>query len=153
MLPTGAINALLQTLEERPEHVKFILATTEPQKIPTTILSRCQRFDFKKIPDDDIIKRLKIICRKANINCEENALKIMAVLSEGHMRDAISILERCSQEGEASKIITIDEVKDLVGLPKLEYIHSIAKSILDYDTVKALEVIDKVIEDGKDLYN
>ena len=153
MLSTGAFNALLKTLEEPPEHVKFILATTEPQKIPTTILSRCQRFDFKKIPDDDIIKRLKIICRKANINCEENALKIMAVLSEGHMRDAISILERCSQEGEASKIITIDEVKDLVGLPKLEYIHSIAKSILDYDTVKALEVIDKVIEDGKDLYN
>ncbi len=151
MLSTGAFNALLKTLEEPPEHVKFILATTEPQKIPTTILSRCQRFDFKKIPEQDIIKRLKIICSESNIKIDEEALKIIAVLSEGHMRDAISILERCSQENLEN--ITVDIVKELVGLPSLEYINKISRAILEYDTIKALQVIDEVIEDGKDLYN
>ena len=152
MLSTGAFNALLKTLEEPPEHVKFILATTEPQKLPTTILSRCQRFDFKKIPENDIIKRLNIICNESNIKIDEEALKIIAVLSEGHMRDAISILERCSQE-ENTEIITTDEVKELVGLPKLEYINRLSRAILEKDTIKALEVIDDVINDGKDLYN
>ncbi len=151
MLSTGAFNALLKTLEEPPEHVKFILATTEPQKLPTTILSRCQRFDFKKIPENDIIKRLKIICSEAKIKIDEEALKIIAVLSEGHMRDAISILERCSQENTEN--ITVDEVKELVGLPKLEYINKLSRAILEKDTINALEVIDEVINDGKDLYN
>lgn len=151
MLSTGAFNALLKTLEEPPEHVKFILATTEPQKLPMTILSRCQRFDFKKIPEADIIKRLKIICEGASIKIDEEALKIIAVLSEGHMRDAISILERCSQEN--SENITIEEVKELVGLPSLEYINKLARGILEHDTVASLEAVDNVIEDGKDLYN
>ena len=145
MLSTGAFNALLKTLEEPPEHVKFILATTEPQKIPTTILSRCQRFDFKKIPEQDIIKRLKIICTESSIKIDEEALKIIAVLSEGHMRDAISILERCSQENLEN--ITVDIVKELVGLPSLEYINKISRAILEYDTIKALQAIDEVIED------
>ena len=151
MLSTGAFNALLKTLEEPPSHVKFILATTEPQKLPTTILSRCQRFDFKKIPENDIVKRLKIICEGSDINADEEALKIMAVLSEGHMRDAISILERCSQE--SSEKITTDEVKELVGLPSLTYINKLTRAILEYDAMNALEAIDEVIEDGKDLYN
>ena len=151
MLSTGAFNALLKTLEEPPEHVKFILATTEPQKLPTTILSRCQRFDFKKIPEEDIIKRLRIICKEANINVNESAYKIIAVLSEGHMRDAISILERCSQEN--SKDITVDEVKELVGLPRLEYIHKLATGIIEYNAMNCLSVVDEVIKDGKDLYN
>jgi DNA polymerase-3 subunit gamma/tau len=94
MLSTGAFNALLKTLEEPPEHVKFILATTEPQKLPATILSRCQRFDFKRIPENDIISRLEVICKSSNIKASEDALRVMAALSEGHMRDAISILER-----------------------------------------------------------
>ena len=128
MLSPGAFNALLKTLEEPPSHVKFILATTEPQKLPTTILSRCQRFDFKKIPEADIIKRLDIICKSADIKIDDEALKVIAVLSEGHMRDAISILERCSQENV--EIITIDEVKELVGLPSLEYINKLARGIL-----------------------
>ena len=68
MLSQGAFNALLKTLEEPPEHVKFILATTEPQKLPATILSRCQRFDFKRIPDEDIIKRLELVCKESNVN-------------------------------------------------------------------------------------
>ena len=87
MLSPGAYNALLKTLEEPPEHVKFILATTEPQKLPTTILSRCQRFDFKKITDENIVKRLKIICEESKIKITDEALELIAVLSEGAMRD------------------------------------------------------------------
>ena len=151
MLSVGAFNALLKTLEEPPEHVKFILATTEPQKLPTTILSRCQRFDFKKISDEYIIKRLKVICEGANIKISEEAMKIIAVLSEGAMRDAISILERCSQE--SSDEISADMVKELVGIPNLEYISRISKAMLANDEISALGVIDEVIKEGKDLYN
>ncbi|MGN1298587.1 MAG: DNA polymerase III subunit gamma/tau [Candidatus Scatovivens sp.] len=151
MLSTGAFNALLKTLEEPPEHVKFLLATTEPQKLPATILSRCQRFDYKKISDEDIIKRLKIICSKDKINITDGALKIIATLSEGAMRDAISILERCAQEN----IEKIDEteVKDLVGIPSLEYINKITLAIFNKDETEALNVLEEVINQGKDLYN
>lgn len=151
MLSTGAFNALLKTLEEPPEHVKFILATTEPQKLPTTILSRCQRFDFKKIAEQDIIKRLKVICKESDINITEEALKTIAVLSEGGMRDAISILERCLQDGD--KEIVDDKVKDLVGIPKIEYINRITESIINSDEESALKTAEEVIEEGKDLYN
>ncbi len=151
MLSIAAFNALLKTLEEPPAHVKFILATTEPQKLPVTILSRCQRFDFKQIPNEDIINRLKVICKEMKISADEDALNLMAVLSEGHMRDAISILERCSQEGDSN--ITIDMVKELVGIPKIEYINKIANAIIDYDTISALGVVDDIIREGKDLYN
>lgn len=151
MLSIGAFNALLKTLEEPPEHVKFILATTEPQKLPTTILSRCQRFDFKKISNEDVIKRLKIICNEANIKINEEALNIIAVLSEGAMRDAISILERCSQE--STEEITANVVKDLVGIPNLQYINKISKAILQNNEIDALSAVDEVINEGKDLYN
>lgn len=151
MLSPGAFNALLKTLEEPPAHVKFILATTEPQKLPTTILSRCQRFDFKKIPEQDIIKRLNIICESTDIKIDADALKVIATLSEGHMRDAISILERCSQEN--SEKITIEEVKELVGLPSLEYINKLARGIIEKDTMNSLQAIDDVLNEGKDLYN
>ena len=151
MLSVGAFNALLKTLEEPPEHVKFILATTEPQKLPTTILSRCQRFDFKKISNEDVIKRLKIICNEANIKINEEALNIIAVLSEGAMRDAISILERCSQE--STEEITANVVKDLVGIPNLQYINKISKAILQNNEIDALSAVDEVINEGKDLYN
>ena len=151
MLSIGAFNALLKTLEEPPEHVKFILATTEPQKLPTTILSRCQRFDFKKIGDNDVIKRLKIICAESNINITEEALKIIAVLSEGAMRDAISILERCAQENIEE--INVADIKELVGLPSLEYINKVADAICEYDEVRALEGVNDVIDNGKDIYN
>ena len=108
MLSTGAFNALLKTLEEPPAHVIFILATTEPQKLPATILSRCQRFDFKRISAEDITKRLKYICESINIQIEDNALKIISDLADGAMRDAISILDRCVSDGE--EVIT--EKKD-----------------------------------------
>ena len=151
MLSVGAFNALLKTLEEPPEHVKFILATTEPQKLPATILSRCQRFDYKKINDENVVKRLKIICSESDIRITDDALKTIAILSEGAMRDAISILERCSQE--SSDEVTIDLVKELVGLPSLEYIHKLTKAILENDEITALQAIDDVIKEGKDLYN
>lgn len=151
MLSTGAFNALLKTLEEPPEHVKFILATTEPQKLPATILSRCQRFDFKKISEEDISKRLQIVCNETNIEITKEALKVISTLAEGAMRDALSILERCIQDGETK----IDEtkIKDLVGIPKFTYINNITKAIINYSPEEALQAIDDVIKEGKDLSN
>ena len=151
MLSTGAFNALLKTLEEPPEHVKFILATTEPQKLPATILSRCQRFDFKRISNDNIIKRLKIVCKESDIEITDEALNTIAVLSEGAMRDALSILERCIQDGENK--IDEDKIKDLVGIPKITYINNIVESIFKYDINQALESTEVVLEEGKDITN
>ena len=151
MLSVGAFNALLKTLEEPPAHVKFILATTEPQKLPTTILSRCQRFDFKKISEEDIIKRLRVICKDAEIEIDEDALKLISVLAEGAMRDAISILERCYQE--SSEKVTSQIVKELVGIPSLVTINKITSGIINNDEITSLDAIDDVLKDGKDLYN
>ena len=120
MLSQGAFNALLKTLEEPPEHVKFILATTEPQRLPATILSRCQRFDFKRISNENIIKRLKVVCKESNIEITNEAMQMIAVLAEGAMRDALSILERCVQDGENK--IDEDKIRDLVGIPKTTYV-------------------------------
>ena len=151
MLSVGAFNALLKTLEEPPEHVKFILATTEPQKLPATILSRCQRFDYKKISPENIKSRLEFICKESNINITDEALKTISVLAEGAMRDGLSILERCVQEGE--DLIDDDKVKELVGIPKVEYINKIVNSVIDYNVEETLQNIDTVIADGKDLNN
>lgn len=151
MLSVGAFNALLKTLEEPPSHVKFILATTEPQKLPATILSRCQRFDYKKINAEDIKSRLEYICKESNISITEEALKTISELAEGAMRDGLSILERCVQEGEDE--ITDEKVKDLVGIPKTEYIFNIINSVVKNDVDETLKNIDIVISDGKDLNN
>lgn len=151
MLSTGAFNALLKTLEEPPEHVKFILATTEPQKLPATILSRCQRFDFKKIPNEDIIRRLKYVAKKSNIEITEGALSLIAVLSEGAMRDALSILERCVQDGDTN--IDEDRIKDLVGIPKFTYINEVVKSFIEYDVEASIKAVDDILKEGKDLNN
>lgn len=151
MLSTGAFNALLKTLEEPPAHVKFILATTEPQKLPATILSRCQRFDFKRISNQDVVKRLKIICRESNIDITEGALNIIAVLSEGAMRDAISILERCA--GEEKGLIDEDGVRSLVGIPKTAQIYSVVKSIIELNSDEVINNTNNIIEEGKDVDN
>ncbi len=151
MLSLGAFNALLKTLEEPPEHVKFILATTEPQKLLTTILSRCQRFDFKKISNENIIKRLKIVCKESNIEITDKALELIAVLSEGAARDALSILERCMQDGNSN--IDENKIKDLVGIPKFTYVHSIIKGIIEKDIEASLKTIEDVLNEGKDLEN
>ena len=151
MLTTGAFNALLKTLEEPPAHVKFILATTEPQKLPATILSRCQRFDFKRISNEDIVKRLKIICKESNIEITDDALKIIAVLSEGAMRDAISILERCT--GEQKGLIDENHVRDLVGIPKMDQIFSVVKAIIESNVDEAIANVKNIINEGKDVDN
>lgn len=151
MLSTGAFNALLKTLEEPPEHVKFILATTEPQKLPATILSRCQRFDFKRISTQDIIKRLGIICKEGNIQISKEALELISILSEGAMRDAISILERCA--AEQTEEINEDKVRDLVGIPKITYINKLAKGIINKEPEEAINIVNTILEEGKDIDN
>ena len=151
MLSTGAFNALLKTLEEPPEHVKFILATTEPQKLPATILSRCQRFDFKRISNEDIIKDLEYVCEQSGIKITKEALQIIAILAEGGMRDALSILERCNQEGNDE--IDENKVKDLVGIPKTVFINQIIESIINKNTEETLITLQNIIEDGKDINN
>ncbi len=151
MLSTGAFNALLKTLEEPPSHVKFILATTEPQKLPATILSRCQRFDFKKISNENISKRLQYVCDESKIEITKEALNIISVLAEGAMRDALSILERCLQEGNEK--IDEDLVKDLVGIPKLTFISQIMTSIIEGDIEKTIKTVEEVMQEGKDLTN
>lgn len=151
MLSTGAFNALLKTLEEPPAHVKFILATTEPQKLPATILSRCQRFDFKRISNEDIIKRLEIVSKEAGIDITSDALKVISTLSEGAMRDALSILERCVQEGNNK--IDEDRVKELVGIPKIIFVNKIVSNILNNNAVEALQALNEVLSTGKDLQN
>lgn len=150
MLSTGAFNALLKTLEEPPSHVKFILATTEPQKLPATILSRCQRFDFKKLSNEYIIKRLNIVCKESNIDITPDAVATIAILAEGGMRDALSILERCAQEEGK---ITQEVVKELVGIPTLSSVNKLAKEILSKNAQEALVTIAEVLDSGKDIEN
>ncbi len=149
MLSTGAFNALLKTLEEPPAHVIFILATTEPQKLPATILSRCQRFDFKRISQNDIVRRLKYICENSNVQIEENALKLISNLADGAMRDAISILDRCISEN--SENITENMVRELTGVPKFEYLIDMSESILKKDIEASIELTKKIINEGKDI--
>ena len=151
MLSTGAFNALLKTLEEPPEHVKFILATTEPQKLPATILSRCQRFDFKRISVEDIIKRLKIVCEESKIEITEEALRLVANLSEGAMRDALSILERCMQDGDNQ--ISIEKIRELVGIPEITYIHKLLRYIVQSNIEGVIESTQEVLKEGKDIHN
>ena len=151
MLSSGAFNAFLKTLEEPPEHVKFILATTEPQKLIATILSRCQRFDFKKISNEDLIKRMKIVCTESGIEITDIALNLIATLAEGGARDALSILERCTQDGDTK--IDEDKVKDLVGIPKFVYIYNIIRGITDKDIEQSLKAMQDVLDEGKDLNN
>lgn len=149
MLSTGAFNALLKTLEEPPKHVIFILATTEPQKLPVTILSRCQRFDFRRLSIENIIKRLKYICEQIEVEPEENALKLIAKMADGAMRDAISLLDRCVADGE--KKITEESVRSLVGVPEFEYLANMLECIITHNVEGILNLTEKIINGGKDL--
>lgn len=149
MLSTSAFNALLKTLEEPPEHVVFILATTEEHKILPTILSRCIRFEFKKLTEEEIVTRLKYVLKDYNITYEEGALKIIANLSDGAVRDALSILERCINSD--SKHLTEEFVRDIVGIVQIELIQELLSSILEYNVIKTKASIDKLLEKGKDL--
>ena len=149
MLSTGAFNALLKTLEEPPAHVVFILATTEPQKLPATILSRCQRFDFKRISAEDITKRLKFICDSINIKIEENALKIISDLADGAMRDAISILDRCVSDGD--EVITEAKIRELSGVPQFEFLKDMTNAIIERNPSEILNVSRRLCDAGKDI--
>ena len=151
MLSTGAFNALLKTLEEPPAHVKFILCTTEPQKLPATILSRCQRFDFKKISSEKIVENLDHICKECGINYSGKSLELIAELSEGAMRDSLSILERCVQDGENE--ISEDKIKQLVGIPEIEITSGLVEAIIDKDPTKSLDITQKIIDEGKNTIN
>lgn len=149
MLSKGAFNALLKTLEEPPEHLLFILATTEPHKIPATILSRCQRFDLRRLTVDDIVTTMKKICSKVSIEVEEKALNLIAGNSDGAMRDALSILDRCITFGHEK--IEYQMVLDLLGTVNYETIMTVALAILDKDIGKVMSLISDVLNQGKEL--
>ena len=151
MLSTSAFNALLKTLEEPPENVIFILATTEEHKILPTILSRCIRFEFKKINQESIVKRLEYVLKDFNITYDIEALNHIAELADGGMRDALSILERCITSGEGS--ITEEIIEEIIGtVPKL-LIQDIVCGVLEYNIKEVQETVDRLIESGKDLRN
>ena len=149
MLTISAFNALLKTLEEPPENVVFILATTEQHKIPVTILSRCLRFEFNRILDDDIIERLKFVLNEEKIEYEEEAVNYVAKLAEGGMRDALSILERCICENSGK--LEYEDIQRIVGAIDTEVINEVSENIISYDGVLAVENVEKVIKKGKDL--
>lgn len=149
MLSTGAFNALLKTLEEPPESVIFILATTEPHKLPATIISRCQRFDFRRISVEGIRGRLETISKASNVEYEPSALTMIARLAQGGMRDAISLLDQCITAGGGR--ITRDVVISVTGLAAMEMIDSLAEALVDRDTPSALKLIDEALSGGRDL--
>src|SRR5688572_99165 len=143
MLSKASFNALLKTLEEPPEHVKFILATTEAEKILPTILSRCQRYDFRNIPTREIAAHLKDICKKEKIKAEDDALLLVARAGAGSMRDALSLLDRLLSLGE--KDLTVEMIEQLLGLPKSQLIFELAQSIGEGDVKQALKRADGLI--------
>lgn len=149
MLTTAAFNALLKTLEEPPKHIIFILATTEPHKIPSTILSRCQRFDFKKISITDITKRLKYICEQENINIEEDALELIAKLSDGGMRDSVSLLDQLT--AYTTEKITKNDVNDVYGTITEQEISNLLTLIYSNKLSEVFDLIGKYDEEGKNL--
>lgn len=148
MLSTGAFNALLKTLEEPPKHVIFILATTEPHKIPATIHSRCQRFDFRGIGMDEMIQKLHEIIDKEAINIDEDAVHLIAESAEGGMRDAIGLLDQVTAYNNDQ--ITINDVHAIRGSISHEDIISIAKAIEENNVVLAMDVLDELIAKGKE---
>ena len=148
MLSTAAFNALLKTMEEPPEHVIFILATTEVQKVPVTILSRCQRYDFTRITADDIAKRLLYVAGEEKIDLDENAAQLIGRLADGAMRDALSILDTCA--GVDNKV---DEalVRRMAGVTDRGYLFEISDAINAHDSVTALEKIAELRQQSVDM--
>lgn len=150
MLSTGAFNALLKTLEEPPAHVIFILATTDPQKVPVTILSRCQRFDFRRISVEEITSALKEYLIEEKVEIEEKALYYIARLADGSMRDCLSITDQCIAFYYGQKII-FENVLDIMGSVDNEVFFQITESICKKDIVKTMEFLDQIILQGRDI--
>ncbi|MCD7727885.1 MAG: DNA polymerase III subunit gamma/tau [Ruminococcus sp.] len=148
MLSNNAFNALLKLLEEPPEHIKFILATTEVHKIPPTILSRCQRFDFSRIKPEDIKNRLLYIASKEGFVLHEDAAELIAKLSDGGMRDALSMTDQCTAYSDE---VTIDTVTTAVGISGREYVFDILLAIMSNDTAKAINGINELYSMSKDM--
>src|SRR3954469_21212431 len=146
MLSKSAFNALLKTLEEPPEHVKFILATTEPEKVLPTILSRCQRYDFRNIPTREIAGHLKDIAKKEKIKADEAALFLVAKAGAGSMRDSLSLLDRLLSVGE--KELTVEMIEQLLGLPRSQLVFDLAQSLGEADVKEALSRVDNMISAG-----
>jgi DNA polymerase III subunit gamma/tau len=148
MLSIGAFNALLKTLEEPPQHVIFILATTEPHKIPLTIISRCQRFDFKRITPQDIVRRMKLIVEETNVQCDDKALHIIARAAEGGMRDALSLLDQAISFSEDA--VTTEDALTVTGAVSQSLLNQLASSLIEKNVASALETVGELLSQGKD---
>lgn len=151
MLSSGAFNALLKTLEEPPDHVVFILATTEAHKLPPTITSRCQRFDFKRIGVRDMVVRLKEIVTAEGISAEEEALNQIARMADGALRDALSILDQCVSACPDG--LTLESIGSVLGIAPDETLNTVVNAVADRDTAVILRRLDSLISDGRDLEN
>ena len=147
MLSTAAFNALLKTLEEPPAHAIFILATTEVHKIPATVLSRCQRHEFRRIPVMDIVQTLKGLCKEEGIDADEDALILIARQSTGAMRDAISLLDQLASTGER---ITLELAQQVLGTATNQLVIDLVSAIQAHDTAQGLEVIHRALDGGSD---
>lgn len=148
MLSMGAFNALLKTLEEPPKHVIFILATTEPHKIPPTIISRCQRFEFRKISVGDIVERLHTVVNNEGIEVSEEALHIVARAAEGGMRDALSILDQAISYSQGS--VTVEDVLAVTGSVAQKHLSQLAVCMYENEVSEALRIVDGIMNQGKD---
>ncbi len=149
MLSNHAFNALLKTLEEPPENVIFILATTEPHKVLDTIISRCQRFDFRRITTDDIVKRLEYISQQENINISKEALYSIAKNSQGGMRDALALLDQISVIG-INKQINVNDINEILGKISYDTLYEVVQYIIEADTNKSVPLIDKIYSKGNE---
>lgn len=149
MLSTSAFNALLKTLEEPPSYVIFILATTDPQKVPPTILSRCQRFEFKRIKTTEISMLLRKILKESGVFAEDRTLDLISRVSDGAMRDALSILDQCMSMSEGS--IEYDEVSSMLGIVGREYLFELVDTMIKLDIEGGIRGIDDIILMGKDI--
>ena len=148
MLTTEAFNALLKTLEEPPEHVIFILATTEVHKLPATIISRCQRFDFHRIPAEAIADRLEFVAEQENVKITRDASLLIAAVADGALRDALSLLDRCIA---LNANIDSEIVRKAAGLAKRDYLFDLATCCINKNVAKALEIIDNLYTQAKDM--
>ena len=150
MLSTGAFNALLKTLEEPPQYVIFILATTEVHKLPVTVLSRCQRYDFKRIGIDTISERLKSLCKSEGVDIEDRALEYIAKSADGAMRDALSLLDECISFLQNEKI-SYEAVLDILGASDISVFNELLDGVLEGNTIEVLNLLNNSIIDGKEI--